>query len=124
MTQQVRLIIAGGRDFTNFEYSFKCIDHMTKNVPKEGITIICGEALGGDKCGRAWYELHKHEGVKIESFVPDWDNIEVEGAVVKINKFGKPYNAKAGHDRNAEMGDTATHLIAFGIKLPRVRRIY
>lgn len=109
----MRLIVAGGRDFKNFEYGFKCIDHMTRDTPKEDITIICGKALGGDTCGEKWYELHKHGGVKIEYFIPDWDDISKPDAVIKVNKFGKEYNAKAGMDRNHEMGDTGTHLIAF-----------
>lgn len=109
----MRLIVAGGRDFSDFEYGFRCIDHMTKNTPKHDITIICGDALGGDTCGKEWYKLHKHEGVKIEYFKPDWDDITKPDAVIKRNKFGKEYNAKAGMDRNHNMGDTATHLIAF-----------
>lgn len=109
----MRLIVAGGRDFKNLEYGFKCIDHMTRNTPKENITIICGKASGGDTCGEKWYKLHKHEGVKIEYFIPEWDDISKPDAVIKLNKFGKEYNARAGMDRNHEMGNTGTHLIAF-----------
>ncbi len=109
----MKLIIAGGRTFSNFEYGFKCIDHMTKGTPKSEITIICGKAAGGDTCGEEWYKLHKEEGVQIEYFIPKWDDTSAPDAVVKINKFGKEYNAKAGMDRNHAMGDTATHLIAF-----------
>ncbi|CAH9014977.1 putative 5' to 3' DNA helicase-like protein [Vibrio phage 424E50-1] len=86
---------------------------MTSKTPYEDITIICGKAKGGDECGRQWYEKHKHLGVKIEYFIPEWDNITKPDAVVKLNSFGKKYNAKAGMDRNHGMGDTATHLIAF-----------
>ena len=109
----MRLIVAGGRDFKNFEYGFKCIDHMTKDTNKKDITIICGKAAGGDTCGEKWYEANKHLGVNIEYFIPEWDNVDKPDAVVKVNKFGKEYNAKAGMDRNHNMGDTATHLIAF-----------
>ena len=109
----MRLIVAGGRDFSDFDYGFKAIDYMTSNTPYEDITIICGKAAGGDECGRQWYEKNKHLGVKIEYFIPDWDDISVPNARVKVNKFGKEYNAAAGMTRNHLMGDTATHLIAF-----------
>lgn len=109
----MRLIVAGGRDFSDFEYGWKCIDHMTKNTSKNEITIICGKAEGGDECGELWYKKNKHLGVEIEYFVPDWDDITKPDAVIKVNRFGKKYNAKAGMDRNHLMGDTGTHLIAF-----------
>ena len=66
-----------------------------------------------ESCGRAWYEANKHLGVKIESFLPEWDDTSKPDAVIKYNKFGKPYNAKAGMDRNHDMGDTASHLLGF-----------
>lgn len=110
---EMKLIVAGGRDFKDFEYGFKCIDHMTKNYDKDKITIVCGRALGGDECGRQWYLKHKHEGVKIEYFVPEWENLDVPNVRVKTNRYGKKYNAAAGMTRNHLMGDTGTHLIAF-----------
>lgn len=109
----MKLIVAGGRDFTNFELGFRIIDKVTANTPKEDITIVCGDAQGADTCGKEWYKLHKHKGVKISYHIPDWDDIEVEGAVVKYNRFGKPYNAVAGHWRNSDMQEEATHLLAF-----------
>ncbi len=109
----MNLIVAGGRDFSNFDYGFKVLDFVTKNTPKESITIICGKCRGGDKCGEEWYKLHKHEGVKIKDFIPEWDDISKPCAVIRTNRFGKKYNAKAGMDRNHEMGDVGTHLVAF-----------
>lgn len=108
----MNLIVAGGRDFSDFELGFRLIDKVTANTPKEDITIICGRASGADTCGEEWYKLHKHEGVKISIHVPDWDDVDVEGAVIKINRFGKPYNAVAGHWRNSAMESESTHLIA------------
>ncbi len=110
--EKMNLIVAGGRDFDNFEWGFKCIDHVTSNYDKKGITIICGRAKGGDTCGEEWYKKHKQAGVKIKYFDPDWNNLDVEGAVVKYNRYGKPYNARAGMVRNHEMGDVGTHLLA------------
>ena len=109
----MNLIVAGGRNFNNSQLGFKLIDAVTANTHKSEITIVCGKAAGGDTCGEEWYELHKHEGVQISYHIPNWDNIEEEGAVVKYNRFGKPYNAVAGHWRNSDMENTCTHLLAF-----------
>lgn len=113
MTNKMYLIVAGGRTFNNFEIGFKVLDEVTSNTEKCNITVVCGKAAGGDKCGEEWYKIHKHEGVEISEHIPDWNDIEVEGAVVKYNKFGKPYNAVAGHWRNSDMENEATHLVAF-----------
>ena len=107
------LIVAGGRDFSDFELGFRVIDKVTSNTHKEDITIVCGRASGGDTCGEEWYKLYKDEGVNISLHIPDWNNTDIEGAVVRYNKFGKPYNAVAGHWRNSEMENVCTHLIAF-----------
>lgn len=109
----MKLIVAGGRDFSDFNYGFSCINHMLKNTPLEDVTIICGKASGGDTCGEEFYKANKHLGVKILYFIPEWGNIDKPCAVIKTNRYGKPYNAKAGMDRNHKMGDEATHLIAF-----------
>lgn len=109
----MRLIVAGGRDFSDFNYGFQAMDKMLENTDLSEVVIICGKASGGDTCGEEWYKLHKLEGVDIEYFIPEWDDVDKPDAVVKTNRFGKPYNAKAGMDRNHAMGDTATHLIAF-----------
>ena len=47
----------------------------------------------------------------LKQFPADWNNITVPGAVIKYNSYGK-YNALAGHQRNAKMGDYADALIA------------
>lgn len=110
--EKMNLIVAGGRDFSNFAWGFKCIDQVTSRYDKKDITIICGRAKGGDTCGEEWYKKYRHEGVKIKYFDPDWNNIDVEGVVVKYNRYGKPYNARAGMTRNHQMGDEGTHLVA------------
>lgn len=111
--EEIKLIVAGWRDFEDFDYGFKCIEYMLTRYNPNQVTIICGKAKGGDRCGELYYERFKSLGMTIEFFVPNWNDISVQDACIKKNKFGKPYNAKAGMDCNHKMGDTATHLIAF-----------
>lgn len=88
----MKLIIAGGRDF-NLPTLMK--EELNKLVDgAEDLEIVSGMARGADKLG---YKLAKANNVPVKTFIPDWDGL------------GK----RAGFVRNAEMGDYATHLIAF-----------
>jgi len=53
----------------------------------------------------------REENLPLKVFKPLWANLEVSGAVVKENRYGK-YNVRAGMDRNKKMGDYADALIA------------
>lgn len=88
----MRVIIAGSRDFTDYELLKKvCDDHFNDD---DIITIISGTARGADQLGER-YATEK--GYAIERFPADW------------NKWGK----SAGYKRNEEMAQVADMLIAF-----------
>jgi hypothetical protein len=53
------------------------------------------------------------QGYHWSEFIPDWDDIDVEGARVKTNRQGKQYNALAGIWCNDEMAQVSTHGISF-----------
>ena len=87
----VKIIIAGGRDFSNEELLTSKCDEIISNRLCE---IVSGGAKGADRLGEFYaidrnYEIHR--------FPADWD------------KFGK----RAGFLRNAEMAEYADELIAF-----------
>ena len=42
-------------------------------------------------------------GIPIKKFPIEWNNLKVEGAEIKINKWRKPYNSKAAACRDDEM---------------------
>lgn len=94
----MKLIIAGGRDFDDY----KLLDLEVTNffstyatyTPKEAIEIVVGGARGADSLGK---EFAQRNLIRYKLFKPDWDGL------------GK----RAGFVRNQEMGDYATHLIAF-----------
>lgn len=70
--------------------------------------IVSGAAAGVDKLGELFA---KRNGLTVKSMPADWDNIDVPGAVIRYRN-GKPYNAKAGHDRNEDMARYADGLCA------------
>ena len=89
----MKLIIAGGRDLTDYLFLKEKLDHLLSRT-EEKIEIVCGDARGADSLGKLYGKCRNYS---IKSFPADWD------------KYGK----SAGYRRNAEMADYADHLIAF-----------
>lgn len=87
-----KVIIAGGRDFNDYNILKKYCDHILSN--KTDIEIVCGMARGADLLGKRYAEEKKY---KLAKFPADWD------------KFGK----SAGYKRNEEMGLYADAAIIF-----------
>ena len=89
----IKVIIAGGRGFTNYQLlKLKC-DQILVNVKKD-IQIVSGGARGADELGER-YAKEKHYSVK--RFEARWDI----------------YGKRAGFIRNQEMAEYADALIAF-----------
>ena len=91
----VKVIIAGGRDYENYN-ELKCMaDHMLgKLMDTHDIVIISGGARGADAMAMRYAN---HRGFELIVMPADW------------NTFGR----SAGYKRNAQMAEAATHLIAF-----------
>ena len=92
--REIRIIIAGGRDFTDFDYlersTFEVIEHVQARHIKDYpfVTIISGKARGADTLGEKFGSKY---GLNVKEFPADWD------------KYGK----KAGFIRNEQMGNYA-----------------
>lgn len=93
---EARIIVAGGRDFDDYDLMNRQLTRIMNGAPSEisSIEIVCGMQEGADLLGKRWAEEH---GYKVAEFEADWD------------KFGK----KAGPIRNAQMAKYANALIAF-----------
>ena len=100
--KELRIIIAGSRDFNDYELLKKsAIEIITKKTMLPDLTrIISGGARGADTLGE---RFANEMGLEISRFIPDWDGL------------GK----RAGYVRNAEMAKFAVEddnngmLIAF-----------
>lgn len=88
-----RVIIAGGRDFNNYEGLAQVMDRLLVNVTDE-IQIVCGMARGADRLGERYA---KERGYSIRYFEADWDE----------------HGRAAGYIRNEEMAKNADALVAF-----------
>lgn len=91
--KEFRVIIAGGRDFTDYAILERKMDHLLSRIA-EPIVIICGKARGTDTLGE---QYARNRGYQVREFPANWDL----------------YGKKAGYIRNEEMAKNADALVAF-----------
>ena len=92
-----RVIIAGGRDFNDYEYMSTKLNELFKDqnlFNNKAIKVISGMAKGADTLGIQYADEHKLTKIL---FPANW----------------KEYPRIAGFLRNNDMLSIATHLIAF-----------
>lgn len=94
MLGQYRVIIAGCRDFSNYELLKEKCDYLLQNQKEEDIVIISGHASGADTLGERYAQ---ELGYKLETYPADW----------------QAHGRAAGPIRNAQMANIANALIAF-----------
>lgn len=86
----MKFIIAGGRNFDNYELLSTFCNHLKENITE----VVSGKARGADSLGEKWAN---ENNVPIKPFPADWDL----------------YGKRAGYVRNSEMAEYAEGLIAF-----------
>lgn len=94
MVDTFKVIVAGGREFCDYELLKRKLDFALRNKGNFKIVIVSGAACGADKLGE---QYAKERGYEIDSHPADW------------NKYGK----SAGYIRNKEMAKSADALMAF-----------
>jgi len=104
-----RIIIAGGRDFTNYTLLVESCNIFLKDYSLSDIEIVSGRAVGADLLGEKYAQEYK---LSIKIFEAQWSNLEIQPCQIAYNSQGR-YNRLAGFNRNREMAKYATHLIAF-----------
>ena len=88
-----RVIIAGSRDFSNYQLLCEKMDKLLTNI-NEPIAVLCGKARGADTLGGRY----AHErGYEVRYFPADWER----------------YGRSAGYRRNTQMAENADALVAF-----------
>jgi len=100
-----KVIIAGSRTITDYNIVKQSIRESGFKIDE----IVCGDAKGVDELGNK-YGIQNN--IPIKHFPAKWNEIgKNEPIKLKTNKYGKVYNALAGHNRNKEMARYASHLI-------------
>jgi hypothetical protein len=88
-----KVIVAGGRDFTDYNLLKETMDHLLQNR-LSNVEIVSGTARGADELGER-YAIEK--GLPIHRKPADWD------------RYGK----SAGYRRNVEMAKYADACVCF-----------
>jgi predicted Rossmann fold nucleotide-binding protein DprA/Smf involved in DNA uptake len=90
-----RVVIAGCRDYTNYEDLKEYVDMCLSNIREDNeIVIVSGGAKGADSLGERYAS---ENGFKVELHLADWD------------KYGRG----AGPRRNKEMAEVSDFVICF-----------
>ncbi len=90
-----RVVIAGCRDYNNYDEAKNYIDFCLSNIRKEStIIIVSGCASGADAIGERYA---KENGFKVEKYPADW----------------KTYGKSAGPRRNNQMAEISNFVICF-----------
>lgn len=89
-----KVIIAGCRDFTDYELLREKCDYHLQNLRLEDIVIVSGHASGADSLGERYAQ---ERGFQLETYPADW----------------QAHGRAAGPIRYAKMANVAHALIAF-----------
>ncbi len=91
----MRIVIAGCRDYCNYDEAKAYIDFCLSEIPKESnIIIVSGCASGADAIGQRYA---KENGLEVEKYPADW----------------KKYGKSAGPIRNKQMAEVCDYVICF-----------
>ena len=88
-----KVIIAGGRDFEDYELLVSKMNHLLRNRGVN-VEIVSGGARGDDRLGERYA---RDRGLKLKKFPADWET----------------HGKSAGMIRNKEMAEYADVLVAF-----------
>ncbi len=91
--EYMRIVVAGCRDYDNYEEAEAYIDQHIKNI-KEKIVVVSGGCRGADRCGERYAERH---GLLTEKYLPNWER----------------YGRAAGPIRNREMVKNCDIILCF-----------
>lgn len=111
-----RIVVFGTRGFDDailFDHCLKKFlrdQHLDAEEVKAQIVFLTGMTPNTPEIlAYAWAKKHDYSW---SEFHPDWDEVEIEGAVVRYRE-GRPYNAIAGFWRDEEMAEVCTHGVSF-----------
>ena len=78
----IRVIVAGSRTFTNYEFVEKMLKKYFKehNIHKSDVEIISGTARGADQLGEQFAEKY---GLKLTKFPADWNNLGKKAGIIR-----------------------------------------
>ena len=105
--KKLKCIITGNRNFYDYSVVEKAI--QTSGFVNDIKEIVSLGEYGVSNLGEKYGDQHN---IPIKIFKAEWDDITAEGALIRENKSGNKYNAKAGFWRNERASAYADCAIA------------
>lgn len=88
-------------------------DSLLKEAIESSTFKISRFLIGASDLDKLTKIYAKSNSIPVDEYTTDWNNIKAQGATVKVNKWGKKYNSRAGFMRNSIMAEDADLLISF-----------
>lgn len=107
----MKLIIAGSRHLNQDDIYDAIVGFFypdNKELYNSVTEIVSGTAKGADRMGELFAF---NSGWNVKQFPAQWTDFSDPETVIKINKYGQKYNARAGHIRNKAMANYADALL-------------
>lgn len=102
----MKVIIAGSRTARNYSMLLSAIELSGFEITE----VVSGkEPKGADALGEKWA---RSNNIPVKEFPAYWDDLSFPDAIIKVNRYGKEYDARAGKRRNFWMAEYADALIA------------
>lgn len=108
--RNIRLAIVGSRRLANYAWARNCFLDWMRASGRRPVLIVSGGATGADSIAERLADEFK---IPKRVHEAKWDDLEAPGAIIKRTAGGKPYNSKAGHDRNVLIEQDADECLAF-----------
>lgn len=106
-----RVVVAGSRSFKDKALFLKVLNDFVlyNKLEPKNTAFISGLAKGPDSMVVDWC---KEYNWNYAEYPADWKNLDVPMVKIRRNDHGEQYNALAGHNRNREMAEAGSHLLA------------
>jgi hypothetical protein len=109
-----KVIVAGGRNFTDYKTLKRVLDYHFHKKIEEGceIEIVSGNAKGADFLGEHYSRTVLNKEPTL--FPAPWEDIKDKPtSQIGVNSRGIKYWKLAGYHRNGQMAEYADALVAF-----------
>lgn len=107
----MKIAVIGSRKFKNVEFFNSIMDRLVAAYGE--FIVVSGLAEGADAMAMAWSHRNGWWKDKTRMYPADWSDLSHPDAVIKVDKWGNEYDAKAGFRRNHKIINDADMVVAF-----------
>lgn len=103
----MKIAVVGSREFKDKQF----VENMMIEIIRfDHWTLISGGAVGVDTWAEQYAKLMGWKRIILKA---NWNDLSFPDAIIKTNKYGKKYDARAGIRRNQLIVDEADKVVAF-----------